>query len=138
MARSTFVADYTKPAKRTAARLPEPHPCAADFCGQEGCFGLGPPIQPQAWYCPAHLPEDLLVEGGGEEMIRSREALLAALGRGETVAQLTDSAGEPHWAITATGEAVHGMALRAAMRRDELDTVSRDLFGEPMQYGARP
>lgn len=36
----------------------EEHVCAELFCGKFGSFGLGPPIQPQQWWCREHLPAD--------------------------------------------------------------------------------
>lgn len=41
-----------------AVKTVEDHVCAVLFCGKFGSFGLGPPIQPQQWWCREHLPED--------------------------------------------------------------------------------
>lgn len=74
-------------------------------------------------------------------MIRSREALLAALRCGETVARLTQFEGahpEPRWALAGNGETVVPTAVRAADHHGELAVIQRDLLGEPMQYGAAP
>jgi hypothetical protein len=34
----------------------EAHLC--QLCPRWGCFGLGPPLRPQIWYCRAHVPDD--------------------------------------------------------------------------------
>lgn len=71
-------------------------------------------------------------------MIRSSQALAALLEQGRSVARLTELTGGTHfrWVMTDTNEAVHGSVLKAVTRKGLAAVISRDLCGDPMQYGA--
>lgn len=58
---SSFARAYARPGKPEPKRTIIEHWCA---CGAEACFCLGPPMQPEQWFCPACRPADFYTRGG--------------------------------------------------------------------------
>lgn len=71
-------------------------------------------------------------------MIRSAKSLQEAISAGQTVARMTELGGGTHfhWVTTDTNEPVHGQALKALIKRGDVQIISTDICGDPMQYGA--
>lgn len=69
-------------------------------------------------------------------MIRSRDALIACIERGDTVAHQAVFEGRGfRWAVVATGEPVSRATIARALKAEKIAAIQTDFYGDPCQYG---